>query len=163
MSTSDVDRLVLLPQSVSPPADPLSIEVPAGLPDPAELARMANDFFSALPAGGNNPLRETQTEIPTTTAPTAVPPEISLPSDPHFQSAPAVSASPASVPPQAMVPAISAGVPGTPDELPAFSFLQDARPIFGDKNTVPEFPYPSAKPRTSMSIASTRYMTPIRL
>src|SRR5579862_1380439 len=99
MSTSDVDRLVLLPQSVSLPADPLSIEVPAGLPDPAELARMANDFFSALPAGGNNPLRETQTEIPASVAaPPAVPPEISLPSDSHFQSAPAsagaVSASP---------------------------------------------------------------------
>jgi cysteine desulfurase/selenocysteine lyase len=45
-----------------------------------------------------------------------------------------------------MVPAISAGVPGTPDELPAFSFLQDARPIFGDKNTVPELSYQPAKP-----------------
>ena len=151
MSTSDVDRLVLLPQIAPRPADPLNIEVPAGLPDPVVLARMANDFFSAIPAGGNNPLRETQTEIPTiAAAPPAVPPEISLPSDPHFQSAPAgagaVSASPASVPSQATVPAISAGVPGTPDELPAFSFLQDARPIFGEKNTVPELSYQPAKP-----------------
>jgi cysteine desulfurase/selenocysteine lyase len=159
MSTSDVDRLVLLPQSVPRPADPLSIEVPAGLPDPAELARMANDFFSALPAGGNNPLRETQTEIPAITAASpAVPPEISLPSDPHFQSAPAsggaVSASPVSISPQTTVPAIPAGVAETPDEVSAFSFLQDARPIFGDKNTVPEFPYPSAKPLTDFASTS---------
>src|SRR5580704_131909 len=105
MSTSDVDRLVLLPQSATHPADPLSIEVPAGLPDPATLTRMANEFFSAIPNGGNNPLRETQTEIPTiAAAPPAALPEISLPSDPHFQSAPAsagaVSASPVSVPAQ---------------------------------------------------------------
>ena len=156
MSTSDVDRLVLLPQSTPRPADPLSIEVPAGFPDPAVLARMANEFFSALPDGGNNPLGELPAESPTiTAAPPAGPPEISLPSDPHFQSAPAsagaVSASPVSVLPQTTVPAIPAGVPGTPDELPAFSFLQDARPIFGDKNTVPEFPYQSAKPRADFA------------
>ena len=151
MSTSDVDRLVLSPQSAPGPADSLTLEVPAGLPNPAVLARMANEFFSALPDGGNNPLREMPSEIPTIAAVLpAISPEVSLPSDLRFQSAPAgagaVSASPVSQPSQATAPSVPVGVPGTPPELPEFSFLQDARPIFGDKNTVPELPYQPAKP-----------------
>ena len=89
MSTSDIYGLVLPTE-----ADPLSIEVPAGLPDPAVLARMANEFFSALPDGGNNTIREVPSQIPAISAvevPVTAPalrPEISLTSDPHFQSAP---------------------------------------------------------------------------
>ncbi len=89
MRTSDIDRLVLLPQQSSGPADPLNrTEVtPAGLPDPATLARMANEFFAALPDGGNNPIRAVPSQFPPNeplaveapaTAP-AFPPEISLP------------------------------------------------------------------------------------
>jgi cysteine desulfurase / selenocysteine lyase len=167
MSTSDIDRLVLLPQQSSGPADPLNLTevTPAGLPDPATLARMANEFFAALPDGGNNPIRAVPSQFPSNgpsaveapaTAP-AFPPEISLPSDPHFQSAPAsagaASVSPISSPFQASVPSVPAAlgttdVSGTPAELPVFSFLQDARPIFGDRNTASEVPYQSAKPLT---------------
>ncbi len=34
-------------------------------------------------------------------------------------------------------------------EIPSFSFLQDARPIFSDRNTLPEEPYPRAQPITA--------------
>src|SRR5579871_3632562 len=127
MSTSDIFGLVLPTE-----ADPLSIEVPAGLPDPAVLARMANEFFSALPDGGNNTIREVPSQIPaisTVSVPvtaTALRPEISFPSDPHFQSAPAsagpASVSPVSAPAQATLPAVPAGIFGTPSELPALGF-----------------------------------------
>jgi cysteine desulfurase / selenocysteine lyase len=151
MSTSDIYGLVLPAE-----ADPLSIEVPAGLPDPAVLARMANEFFSALPDGGNNTVREVPSQIPTISAvnvPVTAPalrPEISLTSDPHFQSAPAsagpTSVSPVSAPAQATLPSVPSGIFGAPSELPVFGFFEEARPIFGDKNTVPELSHVPARP-----------------
>ena len=167
MSTSDIDRLVLLPQQGQGPADPPNQRevTPAGLPDPATLARMANEFFSALPDGGNNaiqalpsqfPLNESSAVEAPATSP-AFPPEISLPSAPHFQSAPAsagaASMSPVSAPFQTTVPSMPGALgttdgSGTPTELPVFSFLQDARPIFGDRNTVSEVPHEPAKSLT---------------
>jgi cysteine desulfurase/selenocysteine lyase len=149
---------------------------PAGLPDPATLARMANEFFTALPGEGNLFSRTLPADAPSSasafpsapvTAP-AAPPEISLPSDPHFPGAPA-SAGPAHVSPvlapaQATPPAIpgvlgNAIPPGASTELPAFSFLQEARPIYPEigpeivpssgaspQDSYSQAPYPSAKP-----------------
>src|ERR1700760_3014941 len=144
MSTSDVERLVLVPQQSSEPAGRPGTEiVPTGLPDPAMLARMANDFFTALPDGIHLPLREvpgnfSKGEAPVT-AP-AFPPEISLPSNPHFQTAPAsagpASASPVSAPVQATPPAIpgiagaATGLSQAPGGISSVSFLQAIRPIF---------------------------------
>jgi cysteine desulfurase/selenocysteine lyase len=58
-----------------------------------------------------------------------------------------------SIPVQATPPPIpgvlgSANLAGSPAEIPTFSFLQDARPIFADRNTAPEAIYPPAKPIT---------------
>ncbi|HTD54278.1 MAG TPA: aminotransferase class V-fold PLP-dependent enzyme, partial [Silvibacterium sp.] len=137
---------------------------PARLPDPATLARMANKFFTALPGAENVPLRSlpvqppTGLETPPATVP-AGPPEISLPSDPHFPGAPAsaggATSSPVTIPVQATPPAVpgtagSADLAGFSGGAPVFSFLQDARPIFSDRNTAPG-PYPQAKPLTQFT------------
>jgi cysteine desulfurase / selenocysteine lyase len=178
MSTpSNADYLVLEPRlgaesaRVLPPAE----LAPVGLPDPATLARMANEFFTALPGEGNPLFRALPADAPgdatadstsrasafpsvPVTAP-AAPPEISLPSDPHFPGAPAsagpVQVSPVSAPVQATPPVIpgalaSAIPPEAFAEHSAFSFLQEARPIFPEVGSSggasPRGPYPSAKP-----------------
>ena len=168
MSTSDIDRLVLQSQQSTVPTGPLSIEIPAGLPDPATLARMANEFFTALPDGGHGVIQAASSQIPSdptsvreapATAP-AFPSDISLPSDPHIQGVPAgagpAPVSPVSAPFQAAPPAVPAAlgtpdVSGVPADVPAFSFLQDIRPIFDDRNAGSEFPYGLAKPLTEFT------------
>jgi cysteine desulfurase / selenocysteine lyase len=165
MSTSEVDQLILgslqNPRSANPPTE---VELmPAGLPDPLTLARMATEFFTALPEVGTIPSREAPTDLPVAgssfaSAPAtipAVPPEISLPSDLHLPSAPAsagpASFAPVSAPVQATPPPVPGALvltdlSGAPTGAPAFSFLQDARPIFGDRGTDPEGAYAPAKP-----------------
>ena len=172
MNTSDPGRVVLAPEpaTVAPtPAPPASgsWSFPAGLPDPAMLARMANEFFTALPGAEHTGIRSlpaqppTALETPPATAP-AVPPEISLPSDPHFPGAPAggVTPSPATVPAQATPPAVpgaigSADLAGFPTTVPAFSFLGDARPMFGDQSAIPSDLYPTPKPPTEFAPEAT--------
>jgi cysteine desulfurase/selenocysteine lyase len=141
---------------------------PAGLPDPATLARMANEFFTAMPGESNQisralpadaPFSTNALSSPPVTAP-AAPSEISLPSDPHFPGAPASASptqvSPVSAPVQATPPVIP-GVLGSavPSEasidLPAFSFLQEARPIFPEAGAFAQSPYPAAKPITEFA------------
>ena len=173
MSTSDPSRLMMAtePQSQAAPAAGSEF-FPAGSPDPAMLARMANEFFAALPGAGDAPGRSLPTQPPSgletlpATVP-AAPPETSLPSDPHFPGAPASAGgatfSPVTTPVQATPPAIpgaasltdlgstdlgSADLSGLSSAVPAFSFLQDARPIFSDKNAIPTSTYPPAKPLT---------------
>ena len=159
MSTSDPARLVVAPdtdpRAAAPPFH--SETLPAGVLDPAALARMANEFFTALPDSMDAPssplpAHAMPTELPMlgsvpATAP-AAPPEISLPSDKHFAGLPAsigpASVSPVIAPAQATPPAVP-GVIGTAvsdvaTEIPSFSFLQDARPIFSDRNTLAEAP-----------------------
>ena len=167
MSTSDVDQLTPAGLLESPKAAPDSVgasqgvdRIPSGLPDPATLARMAAEFFSELPTGGNHPERELPGDFPASPAsissfPGSAPafrPEVSLPSDLHFPSAPAsaggATLSPATAPFQATPPAIpgALGSAMSSDEAtpPAFSFLQDVRPIFSDTHTTPT--YPPARP-----------------
>ena len=167
MSTSDVDQLTPAGLLESPKAAPDSVgasqgvdRIPSGLPDPATLARMAAEFFSELPTGGNHPERELPGDFPASPAsissfPGSAPafrPEVPLPSDLHFPSAPAsaggATLSPATAPFQATPPAIpgALGSAMSSDEAtpPAFSFLQDVRPIFSDTHTTPT--YPPARP-----------------
>src|SRR5579862_2300200 len=162
MTTSDPGQLILAPEStakgIAPPGGPELFA--AGLPDPATLARMANEFFTALPGNSSAPVGSLPTQLPSglDSIPATIPagsPETSLPSDPHFQGAPAsaggATVSPVATPVQATPPPVpgaagSADLMGLSGAVPAFSFLQDARPIFSDKNTAPTSPYPSAKP-----------------
>jgi cysteine desulfurase/selenocysteine lyase len=146
---------------------PLPAGLPGGLadgfPDTVTIARMANELFHALPDSLNIPTNATPVDLPidvpqaTDTFPVTAPaarPEMQLPSDQHFPGVPA-SVGPATVAPvtamyQAGPPAML-GVIGTTAsdasaDLPAFSFLQDARPIYSDAHTPPSTPYPSARP-----------------
>jgi cysteine desulfurase/selenocysteine lyase len=131
----------------------------SGILDPRILARMANEFFSALPETGTVPAAPTPVDptiaspvtAPVTASVPAFPPEVSLPSDPHFASAPAsagaASASPVTAPAVTSPPAVPAGTASVvPAEPPAaFSFLQEARPLFGASDPAPS-PYPEARP-----------------
>lgn len=165
MSTSDPTPLLVEPDTDprrTTPRLPVGI-LPAGVLDPVALARMANEFFTALPTSlevpsSPLPAHAVSTDLPTSasvpaTAP-AAPPELSLPSDKHFSGLPAsvgpASFSPVTTPSQATPPAVP-GVIGTAvsdvvTEVPSFSFLQNARPIFSDRNTLPDAPNPRANP-----------------
>jgi cysteine desulfurase/selenocysteine lyase len=165
MSTSEVDRLALIPEpGRTPTTSSLGGNefLPAGLPDPVTLARMANEFFTALPGTTDTRVPELSPASPNDVnpfaslpaTPPAAPSEISLPSDPHLPSLPASAGpplvSPVSSPIQPTPPPRS-GVPqdvpnptGPVSGFPSFAFLQDARPIFGYRNTAPADPYTSA-------------------
>jgi len=158
MSTGDPERFALAPDLDQRPG----IEfVPGGLPDPLVLARMANEFFRAVPelhagavqsAAPPNPPDPEPASSKTGSA-AAAPPEISLPSDPHLPGAPAsagfASASPIAAPVQVSPPVVP-GVLGSAASFeppPAsFGFLQDARPLFADGQDAQNSPYPAAKP-----------------
>jgi cysteine desulfurase / selenocysteine lyase len=149
------------------PAVPRSPELPAAAPlDPSTLARMANEFFSAIPQA-DGWLNQAGSAAPSDTAafsspPSAIPafrPEVSLPSDPHLPGLPA-SAGPASVAPVTFpiqaAPAVpgavaSAVVSGSPTSTAPFAFLQDARPLFGDPGASLSEPYPRAQPITDFA------------
>jgi cysteine desulfurase / selenocysteine lyase len=166
MSTSDPARLFVEPDTDPRTAVPPVVHpetLPTGVLDPVALARMANDFFSALPDSLDVPSSPLPAHaLPTDLLPSgsvpvtapAAPPEISLPSDKHFSGLPTsvgpASFSPVTAPAQATPPAVP-GVIGTAvsdvaTEVPSFSFLQDARPIFSDRNTLPEGPNPRVSP-----------------
>jgi cysteine desulfurase / selenocysteine lyase len=171
MSTSEVDQLILGSLQNRRSANALTEAelIPAGLPDPVTLARMATEFFTALPDAGTIPSREAPAVLPVAgssfaSAPAtipAAPPEISLPSDPHFPSAP-TAVGPASVasvsaPLQATPPPVpgasgSTDLFGAPTGAPTFAFLQEARPIFGDRGTAPEGAYVPAKPLAEFTL-----------
>ena len=141
--------------------------IPPGLPDPAELARMAGELFTALPeafqpAGSVAPAAPLPPGSPVGVnpyagAPSPTPPAVpgllaGLPDSqpgasrlaPDRNTAPAVSTTAPAVP----------GVVGAadPSSLPAFSFLQDARPLFveppGESATVnsPAAAFPGTVP-----------------
>ena len=165
MSTSDPARLFIEPdtdpRTATPPLH--SETLTAGVLDPVALARMANDFFNALPDSLDVPSSPLPAHaLPTDLSPLgsvpatvpAVPPEISLPSDKHFSGLPAsvgpASFSPVTAPAQATPPAVP-GVVGSvvsdvAGEVPSFSFLHDVRSIFDDRNTLPEGPNPRVNP-----------------
>ncbi len=175
MSTSEPAQLLVVPDTDPQVASLPNIgRLPAGVLDPVTLARMANELFTALPDSTarpdsldvpSNPLsaHSLSEDIPAfATAPATVPaapPEISLPSDKHFSGLPAsigpASFSPATAPAQVTPPAIPGAIGTTvadvASDAPSFSFLQDARSIFGDRHTAPEVPYSTAKPITAFA------------
>lgn len=130
---------------------------PSGLPDPATLARMANEFFTALPLAENS-----ASTIPVVADPSAFADPSRLGSLAstgalsESQLRTATAALPASV--QAQVPAIPGAVvaaPGLPDawdpsrfvSSSPFSFLEEARPLisFANMSAVPAAPLDTIK------------------
>ncbi|QEE29193.1 SufS family cysteine desulfurase [Terriglobus albidus] len=168
MSTSDPKSLVLNDERGlgEAPALPDRGSFPAGVPDPAVLARMANELFTALPSSLEVPQHPSAIDPPASvpvTAP-AFQPEVQLPSDKHLPTLPAsigpAQVAPVSAPYQAGPPAVP-GVVGTATDAgssggaippsPTFSFLQDARPIFSDRPAYaasPELGYSASVPAT---------------
>jgi cysteine desulfurase/selenocysteine lyase len=132
--------------------------------DPSVLARLANEFFTALPGAeqpafsqlsGADPASLTlHSQPPVLSAPN----QISFPSDPQFSSLPA-GAGPAEVAPVSTT--VQAGPPAIPGpaagSLPnqqisptGFSFLDEARPVAAaEPARQSAVPYPEAKPITS--------------
>jgi cysteine desulfurase/selenocysteine lyase len=140
--------------------------LPLGLPDPAQLARLAGEFFTALPVSLQHPLSVAPAAPVPVGSPVSVNPLAAAPSPtppavpgllagvpdaqpgvsrfaPDRNAPPAISAAA----PAATVPAVP-GVVGTADQspLPAFSFLQGARPLFVEP---PAEPAPLNTPSTA--------------
>jgi cysteine desulfurase / selenocysteine lyase len=126
------------------------LSVPAGLPEPELLARMANEFFTALPElapVAQQSLSTSQTPLSSGTLLEASNPLIGLASRPASPVLPLSSATnprdfPAGVGrtmPQPQIPAIPGAVLpvvasvaelGAPQRGGSFSFLEDIRPLF---------------------------------
>jgi cysteine desulfurase / selenocysteine lyase len=126
------------------------LSVPAGLPEPELLARMANEFFTALPElapVAQQSLSTSQTPLSSGTLLEASNPLIGLASGPASPVLPLSSATnprdfPAGVGrtmPQPQIPAIPGAVLpvvasvaelGAPQRGGSFSFLEDIRPLF---------------------------------
>ena len=138
---------------------PISAGIPSGVLSPAELARMANEMFNALPDSSQQPVvTAARTVLPPNSAfsgnPYAAVPTPTVPAAPGllagqadlqpgaFVAAPNRSIapdlrSPASAPaaPDSSRSGLGAGVSYSPD--PAFAFLADARPLISDPATEP--------------------------
>jgi cysteine desulfurase/selenocysteine lyase len=139
------------------------VNVPAGLPDAAVLARMANEFFTALPAStgavpsvaGFDPAQISSAQATS----------LAVPSMP-MSSLPATSLPTGAMPSESQLRGLAAGAPPTSAQMPAvpgallpeipggvsaaqfggadsFSFLDEVRPLFsyaGAPVTIPESP-----------------------
>ena len=144
----------------------VSDRAPGDAFSPEVLTRMANELFNALPghlaraseadATGNPVLNPTLPASALATVP-AFPPEISLPSDPHFAGVPGSAGPAAAAPvtaPIQMSPPVILGAPasalssGTPAP---FSFLHDIRPAFEDDESSQPSLYPAARPVTDFA------------
>ena len=177
MSTSDASQIVLAPDAdaATGVSLPVAGPLPPGVLDAALLARMANEFFTALPGSLDVPAAslplDTPSDLPATAfLPATIPatrPEAPLPSDKHLAGLPGsigpASVAPVSLPVQAGPPAIPGAIASTVAEAaptpPAFSFLQDARPIYSDAPTAPG-PYPAAAPLTPPTAATGNLTAP---
>jgi cysteine desulfurase/selenocysteine lyase len=132
--------------------------VPTGVPDPGVLARMANEFFKALPElpqAENSAAALPQpsaalpgtTEVLNTLGNPALPTSLQatpIPSEAELRTLPASLASGPATPPllavlsPAALPEISGGAGATHfSAIPSFSFLDELRPLFS---------YPTASP-----------------
>jgi cysteine desulfurase/selenocysteine lyase len=137
-------------------------EFPAGVPDPAVLARMANEFFTALPEfsqlSGTVPAAQPKLPsipasaenqaspqglagiVPSSTFPTEA--ELrALPAYLAGHSGPSLPAFDALAPSLATIPGIFGAIPFS--DIPSFSFLDDARPIFANTAASPAAPMQS--------------------
>ncbi len=141
--------------------------VPAGLPDPNVLARMANEFFTALPQfappdNGTASTLQKSAAIPganealtaasaNASAPTTLP-SASFPGQDQVRALPGSFSAAPSQPSFAAIPAfplpeIPGGVgAGDFSRIPSFSFLEELRPLFS---------YPDASPLPAVPPAAT--------
>jgi cysteine desulfurase / selenocysteine lyase len=119
--------------------------VPPGVLDPVELARMANEFFTALPEALQPPVSVAPAAPVPVGSPVAVNPHAAVP-NPTVPAVPGLLPSFAATQPIPVLPARDTGAapssvpaapaggsgPSTADSAaaPAFSFLHDARPLF---------------------------------
>jgi cysteine desulfurase/selenocysteine lyase len=149
-SRSDSIMTISDPEKGAPRSFLAGQTVPAGLPDPDVLARMANEFFTALPEFvpvAENVLAEAQRGVNVPSAAQAVPlaggpaspalvPLTALPSETQLRALPSTSGLP---PVQPQIPAIPGTaipeVPGGVTEtryggVSSLSFLDEIRPIF---------------------------------
>ena len=145
MSTSEPEKHFASPQGVDlRTVAPGNSAVPAaGVPDPEILARMANEFFTALPlaeAAVPVALPAGTTEPVGNYASLASVPNSALPTEEQFRALPATLSSTSASPQIPAVPgAILSGIsyPATATDFTrpgSFSFLEDARPLFAFSN-----------------------------
>jgi cysteine desulfurase/selenocysteine lyase len=143
--------------------------VPAGLPEPDVLARMANEFFTALPElvplaesvladaqrGGSAPSAAQAAPLAGVPANQGLVPAATIPSETQLRALPATSVLP---PVQPQIPAIPGTaipeVPGGVTEtryggVSSLSFLDEIRPIFAYPRGTP---LPIVPPRPTVSI-----------
>ena len=145
MSTSESDKNLSLPQSVDlrTVSSLVPAGLPSGLPDPEILARMANEFFTALPfaeaAAPAAPSLST-TEPLSNYARLASAPVTTLPTEEQLRALPATLSTGSPSPQIPAVPGSAlAGIsnPVSASDFPrlgTFSFLEDARPLFAFSN-----------------------------
>jgi cysteine desulfurase/selenocysteine lyase len=147
MSTSEPEKSSAFPQRADLRTAPSlgSAGLPSGVPDPEILARMANQFFTALPftnaavptalpAGMVEPVANYSGLTPSPTA--------TVPSDEQLRSLPPTLSSAGASPRVPTVP--GAAISGISDpanftqlpRLDTFSFLEDARPLFAFSNAI---------------------------
>ena len=140
---------------------------PAGFPDPAVLARMANEFFTALPAFNRRDGDAAMTQSPPLAMSSASLENVSSVTQPEAPGAFGVTEAALSALPSTLgVPAVSsflapislaASVPAVPGDVvsvfsgaPSFSFLEEARPLFSGALTPPATP--AALPASTESV-----------
>jgi cysteine desulfurase / selenocysteine lyase len=126
-------------------------DFPAGVPDPAVLARIANEFFTALPdfaeLSSAVPAAPPQSpSVPAGADPQVAPqgvdgivPPAAFPTEAELRALPATLAefSAPSLPASGGIPSSLPTIPGDFaairfSDVPSFSFLEEARPIFAD-------------------------------
>ena len=143
MSTSEPEKNFASPQGVDlrTVAPGNSAVPPAGVPDPEILARMANEFFTALPfAATAVALPAGTTEPFANRASVASVPASTLPMEEQLRALPATFSSTTVSPQTPAVPgAVLFGIsdPATATDFTrfgSFSFLEDARPLFAFSN-----------------------------
>src|ERR1700730_13946094 len=155
MSTNEPKHEAPLPgkTEVRPEAWDDRQRVPAGLPDPAVLARMASEFFTSVPGFSQLSRNVLPAEAQALFVPTGPDPlanswdvteltarsDVSRPTEAELNALPSTLAgfSAPSSAPTAELPRVS--IPGAADVLsaagfssvPTYSFLEEARPLFG--------------------------------
>jgi cysteine desulfurase / selenocysteine lyase len=138
------------PEKGAPPLSVPGQTVPAGLPEPDVLARMANEFFTALPdfipvaegvlneaqRGASEPSAASSLHLAGVPVNTAFVPTAGIPSDTQLRALPATSMFPAAHPqipaiPGTAIPEVPGGVTETRyGGISSLSFLDEIRPIF---------------------------------
>ncbi|MGA2182053.1 MAG: family 2A encapsulin nanocompartment cargo protein cysteine desulfurase [Bryobacteraceae bacterium] len=119
-------------------------EAPAGLPDPLILARMANEFFTAV-SGAQPAAPESSEPAPAFSFPEVVRPRYPEPEEEAAALSTFLKAGQAPAVPTPPMPTFPGGLDST--ALPAFSFLEEARPLFS-------YPPAAAAPVPALKLSS---------